>query len=375
MTRVYADMVGDLFHAGHVEFLQQARALGDELVVGLHSDDDCEWFKRRPVLTLDERVRVVGACRYVDRVIPSAPVFTTESWVRAQAIDLVVHGDDISERSLRYWYRVPMELGIFRTVPYTHGISSTELAERLREPEPPASQPGCPRRRIVEGLRRASPSYDRAVQRRAFVGALQDLVDALRGTPLDGHYWVFGGLLIGWAREGRVLASDLRDADFAYLDEDHDRFLASISALVDAGFAPRRRFSSANGRYVEHRFHRGGANFEFFRVTPVGDRWRYSVFVRGSEAAELVAEIPAQPRVPFTFLDRTWQKVAGHDAELTAIYGDWRTPRPDWSYTSDRAVVERIPMALLPHGWAWPDSVTRGPGERHLPTVSKGVMM
>lgn len=372
MTRVYADMVGDLFHAGHVAFLQQARALGDELVVGLHSDDDCEWFKRRPVLTLDERVRVVAACRYVDRVIPGAPVFTTDSWLRAQGIDLVVHGDDISERGLRYWYRVPMELGIFRTVPYTPGISSSDLADRLRDQEAPSARhAGHHRRRVGRRLRRAVPLLDRAMQRREFVGALQDLADALRGTPLDGRYWVVGGLLLGWAREGRPLASDLHDADFDYLDEDHDRFLASIPALVDAGFQPRHRFSSADGRYLEHRFRRGRAHFEFFRVTPTGDRWRYSVFVRGDEPAELVGEILAQPRVPFEFLSRSWHKVADHEAVLTAVYGDWRTPRPEWSYTSDRAVVEQIPMALLPHGWAWPDAVTRGPGERRAPTSSK----
>ena len=39
MTRVYADMVADLFHYGHVSFLKKARALGDYLAVGVHADD------------------------------------------------------------------------------------------------------------------------------------------------------------------------------------------------------------------------------------------------------------------------------------------------------------------------------------------------
>ena len=42
MIRVYADMVGDLFHYGHVEFLEKARALGDYLIVGVHGDNDAE---------------------------------------------------------------------------------------------------------------------------------------------------------------------------------------------------------------------------------------------------------------------------------------------------------------------------------------------
>ncbi len=60
MIRVYADMMADLFHYGHIEFLRQARTLGDYLLVGIHSDEEVEAHKRRPVLTLDERVRSVA---------------------------------------------------------------------------------------------------------------------------------------------------------------------------------------------------------------------------------------------------------------------------------------------------------------------------
>ncbi len=55
-TRVYVDMVGDLFHAGHVALLRAARALGDELVVGVLSDADAAAYKRTPVMTLEERL-------------------------------------------------------------------------------------------------------------------------------------------------------------------------------------------------------------------------------------------------------------------------------------------------------------------------------
>jgi hypothetical protein len=228
-------------------------------------------------------------------------------------------------------------------------------------PAPRRDSPGTIARRQ---LARWLPGMERMVQGRILVGGLRRLADALRGTPLDGRYWMVGGLLLGWARAGRPLASDLQDADFAYFDEDHDRFLASVPALVKAGLAPRHRFSSAGGRYVEHRFSRGGVQFDFFRMTRVGDRWRYSMFEIGDEPTELVAEVPAQSHVGFRFLGRDWRKVADHDLALRTIYGDWRTDRPGWRFTSDRAIVERIPMAPLPHRWAWPDCVARGPGER-----------
>lgn len=76
-TRVYVDMVGDLFHPGHVELLRQARSFGNWLVVGVLADDVVETYKRRPIMTLDERVAVIRACRYVDEVIPDAPDVVT----------------------------------------------------------------------------------------------------------------------------------------------------------------------------------------------------------------------------------------------------------------------------------------------------------
>jgi cytidyltransferase-like protein len=53
VTRVCVNMVADVFNAAHIELLREARALGDELVVGLHADDDCEWLYRRPRRSLD----------------------------------------------------------------------------------------------------------------------------------------------------------------------------------------------------------------------------------------------------------------------------------------------------------------------------------
>ena len=131
MIRVYADMVADLFHYGHIRFLQRARALGDFLVVGIHADDVVMSYKRRPTLTVEERVLAVRGCRYVDEVIPNAPLVVDTAWIERHRIDLVAHADDFDEDELDRFYRVPREMGIFRTVPYTHGISTTEIIERI----------------------------------------------------------------------------------------------------------------------------------------------------------------------------------------------------------------------------------------------------
>ena len=130
--RVYADMVADLFHYGHMRFLKKARAIGDYLLVGIHADDVLVSYKRRPILTMEERVSSVAECRYVDEALPNAPLMVDRAWIEKYNIDLVVHGDDFSQEQQEYYYKVPIEMGIFRTVAYTQGISTTEIIRRCK---------------------------------------------------------------------------------------------------------------------------------------------------------------------------------------------------------------------------------------------------
>jgi len=135
MVRVYADLVADLFHYGHVELLRKAREMGDYLLVGINADDVLVSYKRRPVLTMGERVAVVAGCRYADEVLANAPLRVDRAWIEEHDIHLVVHGDDFPQDKLEYFCRVPMEMGIFRTVLYTQGISTSEIIRRVVERE------------------------------------------------------------------------------------------------------------------------------------------------------------------------------------------------------------------------------------------------
>lgn len=133
MTRVYVDMVADLFHHGHVRFLERARELGDVLVVGVHSDETVASYKRTPILTMEERIASVRGCRFADEVIADAPLVVSREWIARHDIDLVVHADDFDQAMFDRLYAAPIEMGIFRTVPYTSGISTTEILRRVRE--------------------------------------------------------------------------------------------------------------------------------------------------------------------------------------------------------------------------------------------------
>ena len=125
-------MTADLFHFGHVNFLKQASEIGDYLIAGIHSDETVQNYKRSPILTIEERISVVASCRYVDEVIPNAPLIIDLKWIKKHNIHLVVHGDDFSEDLLQLCYKIPIEMGIFKKVPYTPGISTTDIMNRLK---------------------------------------------------------------------------------------------------------------------------------------------------------------------------------------------------------------------------------------------------
>lgn len=91
---IYVDGAWDMFHGGHIAFLRRARALGDSLIVGVHSDAVVN--KQRgynyPILAMNERVLSVMGCRYVDDVLLDAPWHITEEVIATLGISLVVRG-------------------------------------------------------------------------------------------------------------------------------------------------------------------------------------------------------------------------------------------------------------------------------------------
>ena len=69
MVRVMASGVFDILHTGHISYLEQARAMGDELVVVVASDSTVRRRKHEPVTPAQMRVRIVAALRSVDRAV------------------------------------------------------------------------------------------------------------------------------------------------------------------------------------------------------------------------------------------------------------------------------------------------------------------
>ena len=133
--RVYADMCADLFHYGHGEFLKQCKHLYPNayLMVGIHNDADIASYKRVPIMTMQERIRSVENCKWVDQVIANAPLRLTEEYLNQYDIHIVVHDDSIDEVTRQEWYHLPIVRGIYQEVPRTNGISTTNIIERVLE--------------------------------------------------------------------------------------------------------------------------------------------------------------------------------------------------------------------------------------------------
>ena len=79
MTRVMAVGIFDLLHAGHLHYVEQAKSLGEELVVVIAHDETVRKQKHEPVTGQDLRRRMVEGLKPVDRAIignpPGVPIF------------------------------------------------------------------------------------------------------------------------------------------------------------------------------------------------------------------------------------------------------------------------------------------------------------
>lgn len=133
--RVYVDGCFDIMHSGHYNVLRQAKALGDILVAGVHTNAEIMKNKGRPVMKDEERLRLVKACKYVDEVVWDTPYAPTIELLDREDVnaDFVVHGDDlpVAVGSTKHAYWDLQQAGRLRIVKRTEGVSTTDLVGRL----------------------------------------------------------------------------------------------------------------------------------------------------------------------------------------------------------------------------------------------------
>lgn len=130
---VFTNGVFDLLHRGHVEYLAEARALGDRLVVGVNSDASVRRLKgpSRPLVAAADRVAVLAALRAVDLVVPFDED-TPLALIEVVAPDVLVKGGDWPVETIVGREIVEARGGLVRSIPIREGHSTSGLAERIR---------------------------------------------------------------------------------------------------------------------------------------------------------------------------------------------------------------------------------------------------
>lgn len=127
--------VFDLFHVGHLNLIENAKARCDYLRVGVLSDELVYQFKKiYPTIPQEERMRILGAIRFVDEVVSiDREVSRIEEW-KVRPFDCFFSGDDYKGNPYWDWEKKELQkLGAdIMFFPYTKSQSSTKIREALR---------------------------------------------------------------------------------------------------------------------------------------------------------------------------------------------------------------------------------------------------
>ena len=130
---VFTNGVFDLLHRGHAEYLAQARALGERLVVGVNSDASVQRLKgpARPVVAAEDRVAVLEALACVDLAV----IFdddTPARLIEAVRPDVLVKGGDWTVEQIVGRELVESYGGRVLSIPLREGYGTSVLVERIR---------------------------------------------------------------------------------------------------------------------------------------------------------------------------------------------------------------------------------------------------
>jgi D-beta-D-heptose 7-phosphate kinase/D-beta-D-heptose 1-phosphate adenosyltransferase len=130
---VFTNGVFDILHRGHVTYLEQARALGDLLVVGVNTDDSVRRLKgpERPVNRLEDRAHVLAALRAVDWVVPFADD-TPRALIEAITPHVLVKGGDYRAEEVVGGDWVLRHGGQVHIAPTVTGFSTTGIIGSLK---------------------------------------------------------------------------------------------------------------------------------------------------------------------------------------------------------------------------------------------------
>ncbi|XP_008408685.1 ethanolamine-phosphate cytidylyltransferase isoform X2 [Poecilia reticulata] len=136
-TIIYVAGAFDLFHIGHVDFLEMVYKQAERayVIVGLHFDQEVNRYKGKnyPIMNIHERTLSVLACRYVSEVVIGAPYAVGKDLLDHFKVDLVCHGktEVFPDKDGVDPYAEPRRRGIFRTIDSGNSLTTDDIVQRI----------------------------------------------------------------------------------------------------------------------------------------------------------------------------------------------------------------------------------------------------
>nr|WP_320057189.1 adenylyltransferase/cytidyltransferase family protein [uncultured Bacteroides sp.] len=131
-VRVFTSGSFDLFHVGHLNILEKSAALGNELIVGVSTDELIEEYKgMKPIVSFEQRFRIISALKCVTKVVKQVKL-TEIAQLRRENIDIVTIGDDWINKYLEglEWMKTQPDKKVVY-FPYTPGVSTTSIKKEI----------------------------------------------------------------------------------------------------------------------------------------------------------------------------------------------------------------------------------------------------
>ncbi|WP_413526679.1 adenylyltransferase/cytidyltransferase family protein [Marinilactibacillus psychrotolerans] len=130
----YTTGVYDMFHIGHLNILKRAKEQCEYLIVGVTTDELVSYKNKQAIIPHNERMAIVEAIKYVDKVVPQENMDKMDAW-KEYKFDVMFVGSDWQgtpkwNEFERQFAKVGAEIVYF---PYTKGTSSTKLRTVLEE--------------------------------------------------------------------------------------------------------------------------------------------------------------------------------------------------------------------------------------------------
>lgn len=129
----YTTGVFDMFHIGHLNILRRAKEQCEFLIVGVSTDETVESYKHKtPVIKFEERLAIVEAIKYVDKVVPQTSMNKMDAYKELK-FDAIFHGSDWKGSDMYTKLAEEFaEVGVDVVfLPHTEGISSTMIREKM----------------------------------------------------------------------------------------------------------------------------------------------------------------------------------------------------------------------------------------------------